>query len=125
MVRPQLDGQVVFETKAKSQKVVNLRRDPAISCSVEAGETYDQLRGVAIEGLGRHHRRHVEDQYWAAAVSILRVSGAVHRGAAAVPRADDAQAGRHRDRPRPGPVLGPSQARHGPHASRRNDRGIS
>ena len=36
------DGQVVFETKARSQKAVNLRRDPTISCSVEAGESYDQ-----------------------------------------------------------------------------------
>ncbi|WP_040797489.1 pyridoxamine 5'-phosphate oxidase family protein [Nocardia higoensis] len=39
-----------FETKAKSQKVVNLRRDPRITCMVEAGHTYDQLRGVSIEG---------------------------------------------------------------------------
>lgn len=47
-----LDGQVWIETKAKSQKVANLRRDPSMSFLVEAGETYDQLRGVAMEGLG-------------------------------------------------------------------------
>jgi PPOX class probable F420-dependent enzyme len=47
-----VDGQVWFETKAKSQKVVNLRRDARISCLVEAGETYDALRGVALEGRG-------------------------------------------------------------------------
>ena len=46
------DGHVWIETKAKSQKVVNLRRDPRMSFLVEAGETYDQLRGVAIEGTG-------------------------------------------------------------------------
>ena len=43
---------VWIETKAKSQKVVNLRRDPRMSFLVEAGHTYDQLRGVALEGSG-------------------------------------------------------------------------
>ena len=47
-----IDGQVWIETKAKSQKVVNLRRDDRMSFLVEAGHTYDQLRGVAIEGQG-------------------------------------------------------------------------
>jgi PPOX class probable F420-dependent enzyme len=46
------DGHVWIETKAKSQKVVNLRRDPTMSFLVEAGHTYDQLRGVALEGTG-------------------------------------------------------------------------
>ena len=45
-----LDGQIWFETKKKAQKTVNLRRDPRCSFLVEAGHTYDQLRGVAIEG---------------------------------------------------------------------------
>ncbi|WP_280429553.1 pyridoxamine 5'-phosphate oxidase family protein [Nocardia brasiliensis] len=45
-----LDGEIWFETKTKSQKAVNLRRDPRITCMVEAGQTYDQLRGVAVEG---------------------------------------------------------------------------
>ncbi|PXX64142.1 PPOX class probable F420-dependent enzyme [Nocardia tenerifensis] len=45
-----IDGELWFETKTKSQKAVNLRRDPRITCMVEAGQTYDQLRGVAIEG---------------------------------------------------------------------------
>ena len=47
-----LDGQVWFETKAKAQKVVNLRRNDRLTAMVEAGNTYDQLRGVAIEGRG-------------------------------------------------------------------------
>ncbi|MDN4175345.1 TIGR03618 family F420-dependent PPOX class oxidoreductase [Nocardioides sp. SOB77] len=47
-----LDGHVWLETKAKSQKVVNLRRDPRMSFLVEAGHTYDQLRGVSLEGSG-------------------------------------------------------------------------
>lgn len=45
-----LDGEVWFETKAKSQKAVNLRRDPTVTVMVEDGQTYDTLRGVAIEG---------------------------------------------------------------------------
>jgi PPOX class probable F420-dependent enzyme len=47
-----LDGQVWFETKARSQKAVNLRRDARITCMVEEGETYDTLRGVSLEGTG-------------------------------------------------------------------------
>jgi PPOX class probable F420-dependent enzyme len=45
-----VDGQVWFETKAKSQKVVNLRRDDRITCLVEDGRSYDELRGVSLEG---------------------------------------------------------------------------
>ncbi|MGW0353579.1 pyridoxamine 5'-phosphate oxidase family protein [Nocardia nova] len=45
-----VDGEIWFETKGKSQKAVNLRRDPRVTVLVEAGETYDQLRGVSIEG---------------------------------------------------------------------------
>lgn len=43
-----LDGVPCFWTFAKSQKVVNLRRDPRITCMIEAGDTYDQLRGVEL-----------------------------------------------------------------------------
>ncbi|MFE3443740.1 pyridoxamine 5'-phosphate oxidase family protein [Nocardia sp. NPDC059180] len=39
-----------FETKAKSQKAVNMRRDPRVTCMLESGQTYDTLRGVSIEG---------------------------------------------------------------------------
>jgi len=40
------EGAPALETKAKSQKVQNLRRDPRITCLVEEGDSYDQLRGV-------------------------------------------------------------------------------
>ena len=46
------ESTIWIETKSKSQKVVNLRRDPRMSFLVEAGHTYDQLRGVAMEGTG-------------------------------------------------------------------------
>ena len=47
-----VDGQVWFETKAKSQKARNLARDDRVSVMFEAGETYDTLRGVSFEGRG-------------------------------------------------------------------------
>lgn len=48
-----LDGVISVETKRKSQKVQNLKRDPRITFLVEAGESYDQLRGVEIVGRAR------------------------------------------------------------------------
>jgi PPOX class probable F420-dependent enzyme len=47
-----LDGVPAFWTYGKSQKIANLRRDPKLSCLVEDGETYDELRGVEIVGSG-------------------------------------------------------------------------
>lgn len=47
-----VDGAIWFETKAKSQKAVNLRRDPRVTVLVEDGLTYDALRGVSVEGRG-------------------------------------------------------------------------
>jgi len=47
-----VDGEVWFETKAKSQKAVNLRRNPTITVMIDDGQTYDTLRGVSIEGRG-------------------------------------------------------------------------
>lgn len=45
-----LDGAVAVETKTKSQKVQNLRRDPRLTCMVEAGDYYEELRGVELVG---------------------------------------------------------------------------
>ncbi len=45
-----LDGLVAVETKAKSQKVQNLRRDPRLTCLFEAGDYYEELRGVELVG---------------------------------------------------------------------------
>lgn len=44
------EGAFLFETYGKSQKVVNLRRDPRVAVLAEKGETYDQLRGVSVQG---------------------------------------------------------------------------
>jgi PPOX class probable F420-dependent enzyme len=66
-----VDGKIYFETKAKSQKAVNLRRDPKITCSIEAGDSYDQLRGVAVEGTGVIIDDTTSDEYWAAGISVF------------------------------------------------------
>jgi PPOX class probable F420-dependent enzyme len=44
------EGAILFETYGNSQKVVNLRRDPRIAVLAEDGKTYEQLRGVSING---------------------------------------------------------------------------
>jgi PPOX class probable F420-dependent enzyme len=63
-----IDGVVWFETKAKSQKAVNIRRDSRVTVMVETGHTYDMLRGVALEG----HATIVEDPdaLWAVGVNV-------------------------------------------------------
>jgi PPOX class probable F420-dependent enzyme len=44
------DGKVVFRSFTKSQKIVNLRRNPRIGVLVEEGHAYQDLRGVMIQG---------------------------------------------------------------------------
>jgi PPOX class probable F420-dependent enzyme len=50
------DGELWCWTYAKSQKVRNLERDPRATLAVEAGETYETLRGVMLECAVRFHR---------------------------------------------------------------------
>jgi PPOX class probable F420-dependent enzyme len=47
-----VDGVVGFETKGKSQKVKNLRRDKRLTVLVEDGLKYEELRGVELAGWG-------------------------------------------------------------------------
>jgi PPOX class probable F420-dependent enzyme len=63
-----IDGVLWFETKAKSQKAVNLRRDSRVTVMVETGHTYDALRGVALEG----HATIIDDPdaLWAVGVNV-------------------------------------------------------
>jgi len=46
-----VDGKIAFWTYRTSQKALNLARDPRISCLVETGEAYFDLRGVQIQGI--------------------------------------------------------------------------
>lgn len=50
-----IDGEIWVETKIKSQKVVNLKRNPRVSFLIEDGMTYDTLRGVSFEGVAEIH----------------------------------------------------------------------
>jgi PPOX class probable F420-dependent enzyme len=45
-----IDGKVHFTTYERSQKVLNLRRNPKITVMLEAGRPYNELRGLVIEG---------------------------------------------------------------------------
>ena len=45
-----LEGCIAFETKAKSQKVQNLRRNPTMTAMAEDGDYYEELRGVELVG---------------------------------------------------------------------------
>ena len=47
-----VEGNAVFWTFSKSQKIINLRRDSKMTGLVESGDTYDQLRGVELVGRG-------------------------------------------------------------------------
>ena len=51
-------GRIAFWTYAKSQKTLNLRRDNRVTCLVEAGDSYGELRGLSITG-----RADIADDY--------------------------------------------------------------
>jgi len=46
-----VDQRIAFWTYRTSQKALNLARDPRISCLVETGEAYFDLRGVLVQGI--------------------------------------------------------------------------
>ena len=53
-----LDDNVTFWTDPRSKKVANLRRDPRITCLVEAGAHFAEFRAVQLSGraeLGEDH----------------------------------------------------------------------
>ena len=46
------DGALGFWTYSRSQKIKNLQRDPRLTCLVESGDEYAELKGVEIVGTG-------------------------------------------------------------------------
>ena len=64
-----LDGCITVETKAKSQKVQNLRRDPRLTLLFEDGDYYEELRGVEL--VGRAEVIDDPEQLWALGVSVF------------------------------------------------------
>jgi len=64
-----MDGeQIAFWTYGRSQKIRNLERDPRVSCLVEDGLDYFELRGVSVRGRAELVRDHDE---------IVRIGSAV------------------------------------------------
>ncbi|GAA3678139.1 PPOX class F420-dependent oxidoreductase [Nonomuraea antimicrobica] len=61
------EGRVAFWTYGKAQKARNLARDPRVSCLIETGENYDELRGVLLYGTARR----VDDRDRVMAVGML------------------------------------------------------
>lgn len=47
------DGAIVFRSFTKSQKIVNLKRDPRMTVLVERGVAYRELQAVMIKGKAR------------------------------------------------------------------------
>jgi PPOX class probable F420-dependent enzyme len=72
------DGKVVFRSFTKSQKIVNLQRNPKVTVLLEEGEEYSELRGVMIKGDARlvTDRGYVLDIYGRLAAKYAMVGGA-------------------------------------------------
>ena len=64
-----LEGEVAFETKAKSQKVQNLRRDPRMTCMADDGDSYEELRGVEL--VGRAEIVEDPERMWSLGVNLF------------------------------------------------------
>jgi nitroimidazol reductase NimA-like FMN-containing flavoprotein (pyridoxamine 5'-phosphate oxidase superfamily) len=81
-------GQITFWTYRRSQKALNLDRDQRISCLVEDGEEYFDLRGVLVQGVVRR----IEDPQEIAAIGkqITAIVGTTLTGAAAAGQSADA-----------------------------------
>jgi PPOX class probable F420-dependent enzyme len=47
------DGNLAFWTYGKSQKVLNVQRDPRLTVMLESGDKYEELKGVTIYGRAR------------------------------------------------------------------------
>jgi len=48
-----VDGDLCFWTYGRSQKIVNLQRDPRVTVLVADGDVYEKLRGVSVAGTAR------------------------------------------------------------------------
>ena len=72
------DGDLVMTTYGKSQKAVNIKRDPRATMMWESGTAYNQLRGLMIRGRAEI----VEDVNFTA--EVLRLVGAKMSGSSAV-----------------------------------------
>ncbi|GAA2663020.1 pyridoxamine 5'-phosphate oxidase family protein [Nonomuraea dietziae] len=51
------EGRVAFWTYGKAQKTRNLERDPRVSCLIETGDDYAELRGILLYGVAEQVER--------------------------------------------------------------------
>ena len=93
-----LGGKIAFWTYRSSQKARNLARDPRVTCLVETGEEYFDLRGVAVSGLARR----VEDP-----AGVLEIARGVAGGMAGVPENAAEEYVAHAARKRVGYIVEP------------------
>jgi nitroimidazol reductase NimA-like FMN-containing flavoprotein (pyridoxamine 5'-phosphate oxidase superfamily) len=45
-----IDGDIHFTTYARAQKTLNLAANPRITCMIEVGEEYSEVRGLVVRG---------------------------------------------------------------------------
>jgi PPOX class probable F420-dependent enzyme len=69
------DGEIWAWTYAKSQKVVNLERDPRATLQVEAGTEYQLLRGIMLECEAVIHRETADIQAFGEELFVRYVGG--------------------------------------------------
>ncbi|GAA3140665.1 PPOX class F420-dependent oxidoreductase [Planomonospora alba] len=74
------DGRITFWTYAKAQKALNIRRDARVSCLIEAGDDYTELRGVLTYGIAHL----IDDRD-----GVLRVGMSVARRMAGMPDSEE------------------------------------
>src|SRR4051794_41135311 len=84
---PEGPGEVLMTTYGKSQKVVNLRRDPRAVGLIEDGTAYNELRGLQLTG-----GIEVVDDDAEVLETLVRV-GAKYSGAEDTPQVREALAG--------------------------------
>jgi PPOX class probable F420-dependent enzyme len=84
------DGKIAFWTYRTSQKALNLSRDPRISCLVETGEAYFDLRGVLVQGVVETVTDPADVYQIGLAIGAVLAGGPAGSAAAASPPPDDA-----------------------------------
>jgi PPOX class probable F420-dependent enzyme len=95
-----IDGRIAFWTYRKAQKARNLARDPRLTCLVEAGEDYFELRGVQVTGTARS----VADQ-----AGVLDIGRRIAIGMGDVPDGSLEDYVAHTARKRTGYIVEPSR----------------
>jgi PPOX class probable F420-dependent enzyme len=95
-----LGGRIAFWTYRASQKALNLSRDPRLTCLVESGEEYFDLRGVQVAGVARL----IDDP-----AGVLEIGRGVAGGMAGVPGDAVEEYVAHAARKRVGFIVAPAR----------------